>query len=206
TIETPRPLGDGEVRVTLGRRLALRARSRGDATGVRVVLGGASVGEAPPAEGLVVTGRTDVLDAMDWVAVARGGEANPSGEGLPLQRIDVAVGRLNLLGAGFADTRLQLAREGEELQLRLQGDAIAGSVRIPDAAGATVAGSFDHVRWPMPPPDAAAKAMAVNPADKSDATDPASVPPLTFDIGRLQIGAAVLGAARLRTRPVPAGM
>src|SRR5690606_4539209 len=90
TIETALPLGDGEVRVTLGRRLALRARSRGDATGVRVVLGGASVGEAPPAEGLVVTGRTDVLDAMDWVAVARGGEANPSGEGLPLQRIDVA--------------------------------------------------------------------------------------------------------------------
>src|SRR5690606_4496291 len=121
--------------------------------------------------------------------------------------IDVAVGRLNLLGAGFADTRLQLAREGEALQLRLRGDAIAGSVRIPDAAGATVAGSFDHVRWPMPPPDAAAKAVApANLPDKADATDPASVPPLSFDIGRLQVGAAVLGAARLRTRPMPAGM
>ncbi|MDG6349424.1 hypothetical protein QAA18_11880, partial [Luteimonas sp. 8-5] len=140
----------------------------GDATGVRVVLGGASVGEPPPAEGLVVTGRTDALDALDWVAVARGSdESKASGEGLPLQRIDVAVGRLNLLGAGFADTRLQLAREGQALQLRLQGDAIAGNVRIPDAAGATVAGSFDHVSWPMPPPDAGAKAMAsARPEDK----------------------------------------
>src|SRR5690606_19017498 len=82
TIETALPLGDGEVRVTLGRRLALRARTRGEATGVRVVLGGASVGEPPPAEGLVVTGRTDALDALDWVAVARGGDAKASGGGL----------------------------------------------------------------------------------------------------------------------------
>ncbi|MDG6349423.1 AsmA-like C-terminal region-containing protein, partial [Luteimonas sp. 8-5] len=96
---------------------------------------------------------------------------------------------------------------GQALQLRLQGDAIAGNVRIPDAAGATVAGSFDHVSWPMPPPDAGAKAMAsARPEDKPAATDPAGVPPLSFDIGRLQVGAAVLGAARLRTRPVPAGM
>src|SRR5690606_23985907 len=95
----------------------------------------------------------------------------------------------------------------EALQLRLQGDAIAGNVRIPDAEGATVAGRFDHVHWPMPPPDSGTKpAASANPAIAPDSTDPAKVPALSFDIARLQVGGAALGAARLRTRPVPAGM
>ncbi|MDQ2701537.1 MAG: TIGR02099 family protein [Pseudomonadota bacterium] len=210
TIETALPLGDGEVRVTLGRRLALRARSAAGATGVRVVLGGASVDEPPPASGLVVTGRTDALDALDWVGVARGGAAADAKaeEGLALSRIDVAVGRLNLLGAGFRDTRLQLARDGDALQLRLQGDAIAGNVRIPDAAGATVSGRFEHVRWPLPPPAVDSKPAAATTAgqDGAASTDPSKIPPLSFDIARLQVGEAVLGAAQLRTRQVPAGM
>ena len=217
TIETALPLGDGEVRVTLGRRLALRARTQAGATGVRVVLGGATVDEAPPASGLVVTGRTDALDALDWVSVARDGgndgaataaPGTAESEGLALRRIDVAVGRLNLLGATFPDTRLQLARDGNALQLQLQGKPIAGSVRIPDAAGATVSGRFERVHWPLPAPGAASKpdagASAGEPA--GDSTDPSKVPPLSFDIARLQVGNAVLGAAQLRTRPVPAGM
>ncbi len=206
TIETTLPLGDGEVRVALGRRLALRARST-TSTGVRVVLGSDTVAEPPPASGLVVSGRTDALDALDWVAVARGG-STPSNartggsEALQLRRIDIVAGRLNLLGASFPDTRLQLARTTDGLSLQLQGSAIAGSVRIPDAEGATIAGRFERVHWRAPPRTGPSATAVQASAD----TDPARVPPLAFDIAELRVSDAALGSAVLRTQPVAAGM
>lgn len=205
TIETTLPLGDGEVRVALGRRLAVRARSTTQ-TGVRVVLGSDTVAEPPPASGLIVTGRTDALDALDWVAVARGG-STPSnattggGDALSLRRIDIVAGRLNLLGAGFPDTRLQLARAGDALSLQMQGAAIAGSVRIPDAEGAAITGRFERVHWRALPRAGAASATAT-----ADQPDPARVPPLAFDIADLRVSDAALGTAVLRTQPVATGM
>jgi uncharacterized protein (TIGR02099 family) len=222
TIDTTLPIGEGEVRVVLGRRLALRARSAAQ-TGVRVVLGSDTVADPPPPSGLIVTGRTDALDALEWVAVARGGDkagapsrpapkhgaaAGGDSDGLELRRIDVTAARLNLLGAAFPDTRLQLARAGDAIAVQLQGDAISGSVRVPDAEGATVAGRFDRGRWPLPAPADAAGAAPPPPApaDAGDATDPAVVPPLSFDIADLHVGGAVLGEASLRTQPVANGL
>jgi uncharacterized protein YhdP len=215
TIDTTLPIGDGEVRVVLGRRLALRARSAAQ-TGVRVVLGSDTVLEPPPASGLIVTGRTDALDALDWVAVAHGGNGsatsgnNGSGgssgsSGFALRRIDIVAGRLNLLGTTFPETRLQLARAGDALAVQLQGDALRGSVRVPDADGATVSGRFDRVYWPLSRPDTQVVRPAP-PAAAGDATDPAAVPPLAFDIADLHVGDAVLGAAVLRTQPAAAGL
>lgn len=216
TIDTTLPVGEGEVRVVLGRRVALRARS-GAQTGVRVVLGSDTVADPPPPSGLVVTGRTDALDTLEWVAVARaagnpGAQARDgrgeTGEGLALRRIDLSAARLNLLGATFPETRLQLARAGDAIVVQLQGDALEGSVRVPDAEGATVAGRFDRVRWPVLPPqapDAAAPPPGRAAADDS-ATDPAAVPPLSIDVADLHVGDAVLGAASLRTQPVASGM
>jgi uncharacterized protein (TIGR02099 family) len=222
TIDTTLPIGDGEVSVVLGRRLALRARSAAPA-GVRVVLGSDTVADPPPASGLIVTGRTDALDALEWVAVARGGDktrpaqprgaqprgttAGGDGDGLALRRMDVTAARLNLLGASFPDTRLQLSRAGDAIAVQLQGDAISGSVRVPDAEGATVAGRFDRVRWPLPAPaDATKGAPPPAPADDGDATDPAAVPPLSFDIADLRVGDAALGETTLRTQPVAGGL
>jgi uncharacterized protein (TIGR02099 family) len=213
TIDTTLPVGDGEVRVTLGRRLALRARS-GAQTGVRVVLGSDTVADAPPASGLVVTGRTDALDALEWVSVARGGDsaATPSkagggGDGFALRRVDLVAARLELLGTGFPDTRLQLARAGDAVSVQLDGDAIHGSLRVPDAQGATVAGRFDRLYWPLSPPGAPSAAAAnAAPRPPADGTDPAAVPPLSIDIADLHVGTAALGQAALRTQPVPGGL
>src|SRR5690606_22404534 len=55
TIEASLPLESGEVRVSLGKLLGVRARSDRE-TGVRVVLGSDTVAEPPPPSGLVVTG------------------------------------------------------------------------------------------------------------------------------------------------------
>jgi uncharacterized protein YhdP len=122
--------------------------------------------------------------------------------------MDVTAARLNLLGASVPETRLQLTRAGDAIAVQLQGDAISGSVRLPDADGATVAGRFDRVRWPLPPPADTTGAAPPPPAptNDGDATDPAAVPPLSFDIADLRVGDAVLGETALRTQPVATGL
>ena len=45
---------------------------------------------AKPASGLVATGQADALDAIDWIALTRGGNGESR---LPLQRIDVTIER-----------------------------------------------------------------------------------------------------------------
>src|SRR6476469_3605624 len=109
-IDAALPMGSGDVTVSLGKLMALRARTShatngAEQTGVRVVLGSSVVADAPPASGLIATGRADALDALDWIAVTRGDGhgSNP----MPLRNIDVTVSRLRLLGADFANTRLQ---------------------------------------------------------------------------------------------------
>jgi len=218
SIETTLPLdGDGEVRVTLGRELALRARSAGE-TGVRVVLGSDTVVDPPPPSGLVVTGRTDALDALEWVALARGdggaaagapaakAPAGSAGEGFALRRVDLVAARLNLLGATFPQTRLQLSRNADAVAVQLQGDAVRGSVRVPHAEGATVSGRFERLYWPLPKPAAQPPTSAEPTPPAADGTDPAAVPPLAFDIADLHVGDAALGEAALRTQPAGAGM
>src|SRR5690606_6977158 len=66
TVELALPLERGEVTVALGERMALRARTGGDATGVRVALGTGSIDAPPPASGLVATGRVPALAPLDW--------------------------------------------------------------------------------------------------------------------------------------------
>jgi uncharacterized protein (TIGR02099 family) len=220
SIDTALPVGSGEVRVALGKRMALRARSDAQ-TGVRVVLGSDSVAEAPPASGLIVTGRAPTLDALDWIAVAKGanssgagsgagsGKNAGNGSGLKLQRIDVAADRLLLLGGVFADTRLQLAPTSGGLAVQVQGDALNGSVQVPDADGATVSGRFARAYWHSAAPVAGANATAAATANAPatpDAIDPARVPPLAFDVADLHVGGAALGSATLRTQPLAQGM
>ena len=225
TIETPLPLGSGDVRVALGNTLALRARSSNGKTGVRVVLGVNRVDELPPASGLIATGRADTLDAIDWIAIARGGG---SGEGLPLQRIDVSAQQLQLLGGVFPDTRVIVAPAAQgATAVRAEGAALEGALMIPSGDGA-IAGRFARVHWRSPGGPAAnaspgsvtpgangvsaSAAVAANTAQAiakpvpEDAIDPSKIPALTLDIADLRVGDAALGNASLRTRPTPAGM
>lgn len=205
TVRAPLPMGSGEIDVAFGDVLALRARSANGQTGVRVVLGSGQVKDAPPASGLVATGRTGTLDAMEWIAVARGGEGKGDSDSLPLRHIDVTAERLLMIGSVFPDTRLQLAPAQQALAVSLDGDALSGALLVPDAKGAPVAGKLARVHWRK----ASATDMAANPAavrGTTDDIDPAAVPPLSLDVEDLRFGDARLGAAKLRTRPQPDGL
>lgn len=196
TVHAPLPMGSGEIDVAFGDVLALRARNQNGQTGVRVVLGSAEVKDAPPASGLVATGRTGTLDAMEWIAVAKGGG---EGDGLPLRHIDVTAERLLMIGSSFPDTRLQLAPAQQALAVSLDGQALSGALLVPDAKGAPVVGKLARVHWRKAPAGIAATVDA-GARSTTDDIDPAAVPPLSLDIDDLRFGDARLGTAKLRTR------
>lgn len=202
TVRAPLPMGSGEIDVAFGDVLALRARNQNGQTGVRVVLGSADVKDAPPPSGLVATGRTGTLDAMEWIAVAKGGG---EGGGLPLRHIDVTAERLLMIGSVFPATRLQLAPAQQALAVSLDGDALSGALLVPDAKGGTVAGKLARVHWRK----AAGDGLAVAEPGARNATDdidPSAVPPLSLDVEDLRFGNARLGTAKLRTRQQPDGL
>ena len=214
TIDTPLPLGSGDIRVGLGSLMALRARSGNGQTGVRVALGAQRVDEAPPASGLVATGTAGTLDAIDWIALARGGEGG--GTSLPLQRIDVTAQRLLLLGGAFPNTHIVVVpAPGGAIAVRADGAALEGALLVPAGDGAAVAGRFARVHWrsatvaaaaPTAPSDASRTAVAAVASSGGASFDPAKIPPLAFDIDELRVADARLGTAKLRTRSTPAGM
>jgi uncharacterized protein (TIGR02099 family) len=204
TVDTDLPMDTGEVNVALGTLVALRARSGKSQTGVRVVLGSNRVDEAPPASGLVATGRAATLDAIDWIAIAKGGGDDKNG-GLPLRRIDVSADRLLLLGGSFADTRVQVVPVNAGSAVSVSGPSLVGALQVPDADGAAISGRFDRVYWRSATPATNARGTDVAIADDDD-INPAKIPPLNFDIADLRFNGAQLGSASVRARPTATGM
>lgn len=212
SVETPLPMGSGDIRVNLGNVIAVRARTQDDATGVsrtgvRLALGSNRVDDVPPANGLVATGRAAELDAIDWIALLEGGGG---GGGLALQRIDVTAQRLNLLGGVFPETHLVVVPAAQgATAVQAEGAALQGAVLIPAADGAAIAGRFERMHWrapkqPTPPAGLPTPPASAPPAD--DTFNPAKIPPLTIDIADLRVSDARLGVAKLRTQPTATGM
>ena len=199
TVQTAMPMGSGQIDVAFGKLLALRARANGQQTGVHVVLGSDVVNAVPPASGLVVGGHTTSLDALEWIALAKGGS---SGDGMPLRHIDVTTDRLLLLGSNFPDTRLQIAPAGNGLAVSMEGPALSGSLMVPQANKEPIAGKLARLHWRA----ARTGAVVDDTAADADPFNPAAVPPLMLDIADLRFGDAALGSAQLRTQPVHNGM
>ncbi len=205
TIDLELPLGKGEIAVAFGQRLALRAKQTQGRTGIRAQFGVDRVAEPPPASGLILTGRSATLDAIDWVALLRGGDSG--GEPMPLRRVDVSVDRLHLLGGAFADTRLQVVPANAGLAVQMDGPALAGSLLVPDADGAAIAGRLQRLHWRSAAAGGQAPpAAAVVAATTQDSVDPTRVPALNLKIDDLRVSNAALGDTQFRSRPTANGM
>ncbi|HJR73263.1 MAG TPA: YhdP family protein [Luteimonas sp.] len=202
TVDAALPLGNGEVQVALGNLLALRSRTVGDRTGVRIAMGSGNVSEPPPASGLIVNGRANTLDAIEWLSLAGSGG---SGEGLKLQQADVSANRLLMFGSSFANTRLQVSPTAAGSRIRIDGPALAGTVLAPSADGAPLSGNFERAYFRFAK-TAGAATSATPASSKTAEMDPAKIPPLTFDVADLRINDGTFGNAKLRTQPVANGM
>ncbi|MGY1457422.1 YhdP family protein [Luteimonas sp. A534] len=220
-IDLTLPMGEDDIDVVLGKRVALRARSHGGRTGVLAVLGSDRVDAAPPDSGIRITGRTPVLDAMEWAGMFAG-DAQDGADGLALRGIDLVAGRLQLLGGAFPGTRVVARQERGATRVRLDGEALAGSVDIPRGEGATLSAELQRLYWRsaragtgtadagaagVPSVESAAGAHATAGDAAADADiDPAGLPPLAIVVDDLRVAAAPLGRMELRTRPTAEGL
>ncbi|PPU92670.1 TIGR02099 family protein [Xanthomonas populi] len=220
------PVGNGDIDVAFGKLVALKASSQGNQTGVRVVMGTDTVTERPPANGLIVTGRTASLDAIDWISLARGssepdmppvpGQPEPGKNAVPLQQVDVQADKLLMIGGVFPQTRLRLRPTRDAVAVTLDGPSLAGQLSVPNADGAAVQGKLSTVHWqPLvapaepatPEPGDPLAGALPEPARRAVAEfDPVSIPPLSLDIDDLQVGKMTLGAATLRSSRLSDGM
>ncbi len=200
TVQAALPMGAGRIDVAFGRVMALAARSQNGKTGVQVTMGSDRVDHEPPADGLVVTGRTPSLDALEWISLARGGDPRDDGS-LALRHVDVLADQLLLIGGRFPQTRLQLRPGADAVAVQLDGPALDGTLRVPLSDGAEVSGQLAKVHWQP------AKAAAVESTDTPmTPINPASIPPLSLDIDDLAFASVQLGQTRLRTRPLADGL
>lgn len=213
TIDVALPMDRGDVEIAFGQRMALRARSRGGRTGVRVALGSSRVEGAVPAEGLVASGRGQRLDAVGWatLATAGGGQAREdgAGDGLALRDIDISVADLRMIGASFPDTQVRAVPAQGGTAVRLDGPALSGALMLPRGGGGAIAGRFERLHWRAPEAvDGAPATTGARPAAKraADDVDPSKVPPLNLAVDDFRFGDARLGTAGLRTRPTATGM
>ena len=212
------PLEAGDFTAKLGNLLALHARTRGDRTGLRIALGGEAAGE-PPANGLLIGGNAQRLDALGWIGVLAGAQQASS---LPLLGANIAAQQLELLGADFANATLWVVPSGRDAKVTVKSATINGSLLVPARDDAVVSGHFDRLYWPSPSvsaftgtstpsaPPAPAATTVVPPSPpataSADPIDPAKIPALAFDVDDLRIGTTVLGRARFRSQPTAAGL
>jgi uncharacterized protein (TIGR02099 family) len=199
-LAAPLPVQDGEVSLSLGRLMQMRARTGANADdGMTGILHFGPGAPGPlPARGLAVSGATPTLDAAGWIAFAAKGE----GAGA-LQAVDLRVASLDLLGAPFADTLLRLRRAPDKTQVELDGAGVAGQIVIATPLAGGVRGNFERLHWPeRAPPSPEEQAQA----DAGQGQDPTVLPPLSFSVKDLRVGTLELGQTELQARPVAKGL
>ena len=203
-VRAPLPIGSGPLEIGFGRRLGLRLEQQQGATAVLATLGSSKASGVLPDSGLKVNGRTARLDALAWLAVARGGGNPADAQTVALRQIDLHADQLVLAGGQFASTRLRLTPGNARVAVQLEGPALAGSLVVPDAQGATVVGNLERLYWRADQGGADAAATASQPV--AGTFDPASIPPLALDVDDLHIGERKLGNAVLRSHQLADGI
>ena len=209
-IDAPLPMGSDDIRVSLGNLMAVRARSREVAPGKRRPAcasrwAAARVDEAPPAPGLVATGRAAVLDAIDWIALdvrrQRRRACRCSASTSPRSASICSAARspirsLVVVPAAQGATAVQV--EGAALQGAVLMPAARGRARLPGASSACTGAR------PKRPATRSTGADAAERCRADDSFDPATIPPLTIDIDDLRSGRCAASARPSCARGRPA--
>jgi len=191
-----------DIEVTLGQKFALTARVHNEGTGIYVRLGSSRTLHSAPANGLIIEGHTNQLDAAGWLALSGYRQGESSANGLTLQRADIRAGELQLAGGYFPNTHVQLQPRTHALNMHFSGPTLAGQLYIPDTG--PISGQFSRVYW--------RSASTNNDAELSQANtfaeplNPRDLPALALVADEVRFDDISLGQAVLHTQPLPDGI
>lgn len=195
-LRTPLPLADGELQLSLGGLMHMRAR-RGDGDRLNGTLAFGRAQDALSGKpGLSVIGEVPVLDMIGWAGFATTSRAEgDAGKASPVTSVDLSVGQLDVLDRAFAETRVQLGLLEDGVQLHFDGAQIKGTLDVPSTLPA-LRGRFERLYWPSSRPA----------GENSTHASAIDVPPLDFVIDDLRFGEAQLGRAIIKAYPTPEGL
>ncbi|TLX60356.1 TIGR02099 family protein [Stutzerimonas nosocomialis] len=173
-----------------------------------LMLGGGSA-SLPDERGVRIRGRLEQLDWSAWQPLvtgqgnAPGGGAGGGADVSLLRNAQVQIGRFAGFGTEIEELDVDLQRAPAGWQLGLQSELLAGEVQVPDARGAVIGVTLQHLRFP--PADASPDAAPAT-EDPLAGVDPRSIPPMDIFIARVLQGEAPLGAWSLKLRPSAEGL
>jgi uncharacterized protein (TIGR02099 family) len=187
------------------------AGKRGEHLAVRGIEARFGAGDAPQAagDGIVITGRPEVLDAARWIGFLTGlsfGDASAP----TLKRVDLSAAELAIGDFRAPATHLQLSQSASGWTLAADGEGAQGTIVWTAADGGHVRAQLDHLQLrpapvSVPPPSAAVAVPSTpTPADKDkdkdhDIVDPTHSPTFDVDIAHLRMGDADLGRFGMTT-------
>ena len=188
--------GPGPLRVVYGKHSA--AVELADEAGFRirraaVLFGGAAV-ELPDEPGLSIAGRLERLSLDAWRALLEQGP----GRGIslpPLDRVELAIGELQLLGMPWRKVRLGVVRDAQLWRLEAVCDRLAGKATF-GVPIRTTGLRLDLDRLDLPPVEDFA-------GGNGGDVRPESLPPLSVHVDRFALDGVSWGRLDLVTRPLP---
>jgi uncharacterized protein (TIGR02099 family) len=171
-----------QMRLTLGEWASGIFDLRADAAGYQLTQGALRLGGGPatlPDESqFSVTGRVPRADLNEWSALLLKPRNDSSANDALPTRVDLVVDRLTMLGAEFADVRIQASGDpAGAWRASVSGPDIDGKLLIPaDRSEQPIVANFEHLTL-----------MPVA-SDETDAIDPRRLPPVRFTCGRCAYG------------------
>ena len=167
-----------QMHLTLGEWASGIFDLRANAAGYQLARGAVRLGGGPATlpdgSQLSVTGRMPRADLKEWSAlVLKPRTDSPSNDPLPT-RVDLVIDRLAMLGAEFADVRVQANdNPAGAWRASVSGPDVQGKLLIPaDLPEQPVVARFEHL------------ALVPVAADETDGIDPRQLPPVRFTCGR----------------------
>lgn len=221
------PVDGSDLQIALGRVMRGHFRLADDTHPLAATLAfGDKMPQVLPPRDLRIRGHAASLDVTGWVqrAVAGSGSGGPG-----LESVDVSTDQAIWFGRSLGALKLKATPQPDLLNVDVSGPAMLGNFRIPtkELNKRGVTARLQRLYWPSPPAasdaepaggkskadDKTAAAasvapqVAMPPPDPADTgVNPAALPPFHLWVGKLRMGDARLGEARLETWPTSAGM
>ncbi len=171
----------------------------------RVAVGAASASASDlPPRGAAIGGAVKTFDAGGWLDLMQPGSGgNASSAGSLVHDIDLHIDDFQIGAKSFGPARLLVGDEGGATEVRIDGAAISGVLRIPgqDLRRQGVTARFDRFHWPEAAPDATGDDDSAIPE-----IAPAALPPLHISINDFMLGKASFGKAEFESHPIADGM